>query len=790
MSVLEQPALMADGAISHSRLIRVGGAERRLGLRLVSFAALALYGAFRWGTLMSPAPGLRLVGLAALAVAIFAVGTGSIRLPPALRELYARARREAAVRWATSGWRRRLLCAVVVVLALAAVLALAGIPVAWLVHLRIAVIAQGIGAGLSALPGTLVPYLGINPWVRIVIVVGAGLLLLGAALAVALPGRISGEPRRAGAAALLTALAVIPATIIHPRFPYLHGLLLFILLAAFMWGERISSRHSGAALGLIATTGVFAAVLAPALHERRPWLDYQKLTSGLAPTHLERFDWSQRYGPYRWPRQNRAILAVKATHADYWKAQDLDVFDGTGWSGGQGPITAAPPLPAPWAVKRWSQTITVTIDAVRTNDVIAAGFARHPEHLGEGVSPGQSDGTWRSSAPLRPGQTYTVRTYSPDPSASSLGAIPASDYPDAALADYRVVGLPPGAQTGVQPQIEFPPFHSGGPLLNLASPYGTIGGELVRGSPYVRAYALATSLADQSATPYAFVIAVEHYLSTTNGFRYYERTPLTRYPLLTFLFSSRRGYCQHFAGAMALLLRMGGLPARVVTGFTAGRLNSTTGTYTVSDRNAHAWVEVWFPRFGWVRFDPTPAAAPAFADSATGPLIGGTYGRPHPVTARRQGKLANDRGSAHLRGQGDSALALEIVIPLVLALAALAAFVWRRPATCEHLIAELERALVRCGRPARSGLTLHALEHRFRDSSAAVSYLRRLRLARYGLLHELPTSAQRRALRAQLAHGLGWSGRIRSWWALPPRRLPKLAGHEQRRRLRSLSARH
>jgi hypothetical protein len=100
MSVLEQPALMADGAISHSRLLRVGGVERR-GLRLVSFAALALYGALRWGTLMKPAPGLRLVGLTALAVAIFAVGTGAIRLPRALLEVLARARRQPAVRWAT-----------------------------------------------------------------------------------------------------------------------------------------------------------------------------------------------------------------------------------------------------------------------------------------------------------------------------------------------------------------------------------------------------------------------------------------------------------------------------------------------------------------------------------------------------------------------------------------------------------------------------------------------------------------------------------------------------------------
>jgi hypothetical protein len=106
-----------------------------------------------------------------------------------------------------------------------------------------------------------------------------------------------------------------------------------------------------------------------------------------------------------------------------------------------------------------------------------------------------------------------------------------------------------------------------------------------------------------------------------------------------------------------------------------------------------------------------------------------------------------------------------------LLLAAVAGLYWRRPAGCEQLIAELERALRRAGRPARDGLTLHALEQRFRGSSAAVSYLRRLRLARYGQMDQLPTAAQRRALRAQLAYGLGIGGRIRSWWALPPRRM-------------------
>jgi protein-glutamine gamma-glutamyltransferase len=70
---------------------------------------------------------------------------------------------------------------------------------------------------------------------------------------------------------------------------------------------------------------------------------------------------------------------------------------------------------------------------------------------------------------------------------------------------------------------------------------------------------------------------------------------------------TRAGYCQHFAGAMALMLRYLGVPARVAGGFTSGRWNRDRERWIVSDTDAHAWVEVWFPGYGWLPFDPTPS---------------------------------------------------------------------------------------------------------------------------------------------------------------------------------------
>lgn len=73
-----------------------------------------------------------------------------------------------------------------------------------------------------------------------------------------------------------------------------------------------------------------------------------------------------------------------------------------------------------------------------------------------------------------------------------------------------------------------------------------------------------------------------------------------------FLFDAKKGFCEHFATAMAVMCRTQGIPARVAVGFDSGEFNALTGYYEVSGRDAHAWVEVYFPVFGWVPFDPTP----------------------------------------------------------------------------------------------------------------------------------------------------------------------------------------
>src|SRR5947208_15506633 len=114
---------------------------------------------------------------------------------------------------------------------------------------------------------------------------------------------------------------------------------------------------------------------------------------------------------------------------------------------------------------------------------------------------------------------------------------------------------------------------------------------------------------------------------------------------------------------MAVLLRMGGVPARVSVGFTQGRQLGSTNHWLVSDVDAHAWVEAWFPHYGWVRFDPTPPADPALGGRVpiaptTG--LGTTPGLPkslagklnHGTTPTSTAVATRSRGASPLLGAG------------------------------------------------------------------------------------------------------------------------------------------
>ncbi|MBI1966007.1 MAG: DUF3488 domain-containing transglutaminase family protein [Betaproteobacteria bacterium] len=98
---------------------------------------------------------------------------------------------------------------------------------------------------------------------------------------------------------------------------------------------------------------------------------------------------------------------------------------------------------------------------------------------------------------------------------------------------------------------------------------------------------------------------------------FYTLTPplLGENPVDEFLFSTRRGFCEHYASAFAVLMRAAGIPARIVTGYQGGEVNQLGDYLIVRQADAHAWTEVWFKDRGWVRVDPTAAVSPLRVES-------------------------------------------------------------------------------------------------------------------------------------------------------------------------------
>lgn len=127
-------------------------------------------------------------------------------------------------------------------------------------------------------------------------------------------------------------------------------------------------------------------------------------------------------------------------------------------------------------------------------------------------------------------------------------------------------------------------------------------------NPEARAY--AEKLFNESADTEAYIQRILR-LFSQEGFYYTLNPPLLgEHVVDEFLFSSRRGFCSHYASSFVFLMRAAGIPARVVVGYQGGEINPITGTVLVHQFDAHSWAEVWLADQGWVRVDPTAAVAP------------------------------------------------------------------------------------------------------------------------------------------------------------------------------------
>ncbi len=734
-------------------------------VRLLAFAALGVFAAIEWIGLVADPP----VGRAALTVGATLAGTGALAWlsrAPIARPL---------------AWTLGALAAVGAAGAGAAAI---GVPIHLLAPGGWGELGDRLTGGLSAVGEADYPYGGGDEWARLTILVGLP-LWLGLAGALAFWPTRSSTPSVRVAALVVVVGAYVTAASANPPGPSVwQGLVLLALMAGWLWLPRLESREALRAGAVVLGAGVIALPLAARLDGEHPWLDYRSWDWS-SSSNGDTFSWDHSYGPLDWPRDGKTLLQVESDAPHYWRTAMLDQFDGVHWVRSDDFSLGALELPRR-AVgngstidvskldREWIHQIGFTVHSLRSDLVVGAGTVLATEGL-YGPQPTTGGLALPGNDRLVDGDTYAIQAYVPDPTAEQMVRSPPRYSRD--LARFTTIELPGGDSFAVQLR--------GGSRPSSAPPHAGVHdratiARVLGDSPYGRMYGLAHRVTDGKRTTYQAVHAIQEHLQ--RRYTYSESPPQHDYPLAAFLFEDRSGYCQQFSGAMALMLRMVGIPSRVAAGFSAGQPAGRKSEYAVRDLDAHSWVEVYFNGIGWVTFDPTPAIAPAESQASGLGLL------------RFPTAVLGDQASRKVRGgpkpgrveqapapqpsDGVPPWAFPAALTLALAVFASAiavrAFRYRSlppPAAADARLRELEMAVVRLRSWPLTGTTLLSLEHRLASTAcpAAAGYAAKLRQARYGGRDPgQPNGRERRAMRRELSRGLGLRTRLRAFLAVPP----------------------
>lgn len=414
-------------------------------------------------------------------------------------------------------------------------------------------------------------------------------------------------------------------TLVPPEQPVLVGLVtVAVALVALRFGpggRGLSGRAPARAVVAGAlVVGVAALAGIGAARDSAPWWNWKSWTFGADRTQTT-LTLAQEYGPLSYPEKPVVLARLKADRAMPLRAVAYERFDGSRFAEATpgtrprrvtGTVDSLDPGIA--GVEAESENVEVSIVKTRTPYIFFPGRPTEVANIGERDVFVLDDGTLRVDPSIGPNLTYRVTTSLPDPGVERLLEITGYDEP----LDSELFEILPGS--GRQTVI-VPPFGSG-QSLPPPEAYG----------PYEGVARLARQVVGNARTPYAAANRIETFLRDVDEFSYNEKAPAAPAgpELAHFLLNSRQGYCQQFAGSMALMLRMSGIPARVAVGLSvgSGRFDSASGTYTIVDRDAHSWVEVYFPRYGWLPFDPTLGRSAPNSASVSSP----EYSLPSSVT--------------------------------------------------------------------------------------------------------------------------------------------------------------
>ncbi len=435
------------------------------------------------------------------------------------------------------------------------------------------------------------------------------LVLAGVACLVAWQIVVSRRPL-AGVIAATTGLAY-RWTLVPPLRPVLTGVLtLIIALAAFrLAGPRRTNRANSGRTALVGGMVVALALAGSIGADRAPgsWWSWRDWTfgTGQAPTSLSL---KQNYGPLDFPADPILVARVVGDEPIPLRMVALAGFDGTSFvpAPSSEPITTKTTgslrLTPDIEGRPREAAQTITIGNARSPFLLAGGRPSLVTGIGRRDVREFADGSVQLTPALTGGTTYSVDTLLPDPGPAALLA--AAPY---GRVDDSLLTILPGAGA---PEVHVPVW----------SPSGATQLDPQLFDQYRRVYELSRKLIGGAKQPYVAVNRVEEYLRSLEYDAAAPRSIGTP-DLVNFLVTTKRGYCQHFAGAMALMLRMNGIPARVVVGFTSdsGRFDRAKNSTEIIDRDAHSWVEVQFAGYGWIPFDPTPGRSVPNSASVSSP---------------------------------------------------------------------------------------------------------------------------------------------------------------------------
>jgi hypothetical protein len=323
--------------------------------RLLGFAALGSLAALEWQRLVEGMSAGRALLWVAVAVAAGAAVLACDRLP---------------LRW------QGVATIAAAALGMFAAVLVSGLDLEYLKPRNWDTLVEGVAGGMQSLGTVRLPYAGADPWPRTALELFGSCLLTCAALLACLPLGDRGRGYPFIALAALLVLVASPVVSLGGTRPLVLGVVLAALTVCFLWLERLPLRPGIGVAALLAVALAGALPLAAVADRGEPWFDYRAFAEGLGPDDPVRFSWNQEYGPIDWPRDGNEVLRVESEDPHYWKAANLDDFDGRGWrravpdGGGDFRTEIRPDW---WNAPGWQERIEVSVRRLRTRDVIAPG---------------------------------------------------------------------------------------------------------------------------------------------------------------------------------------------------------------------------------------------------------------------------------------------------------------------------------------------------------------------------------------------------------------------------------